>query len=127
LSVDINRLCAGKSYLIFAINGIATPSSVATAVLVAPAGSLLSVGTVARHVTCVAADTADDARSVVGLVGTVIFAMSDAAAVLAGLVLIVAEGTVEGGKFAKLVTLEFVLALWNGCGLVETRLGNASG
>ena len=65
----------------------------------------------------IAADTTDDARGVVGLVGTVILSMSDAAAVLTGLVLVVTEGTVEGGELAKLVSLELVLAFWNGGGL----------
>jgi len=37
--------------------------------------------------------------------------------VLASLVLIVAESTVEGGQFTKLVALEFVLTLGDRCGL----------
>lgn len=47
--------------------------------------------------------------------------MADLAAVLAGLVLVVTEGTVEGSKLAKLVALELILSFGNGRGLAEER------
>lgn len=58
----------------------------------------------------VTADTADNVGSVVLLLGAIIFTMTDLAAVLAGLVLIITQGTVEGSKLTELVTLELVLA-----------------
>jgi hypothetical protein len=61
----------------------------------------------------VTADTADDVGSEVLLLGTVVLAMSDLAAVLAGLVLIIAQGAVQGSKLTQLVALELVLALRN--------------
>ncbi|KAK1715567.1 uncharacterized protein BDZ83DRAFT_54194 [Colletotrichum acutatum] len=45
--------------------------------------------------------------------------MTDLATVLASLVLVVTEGTVEGSKLAKLVALELVLSFGNGRGLAE--------
>lgn len=65
----------------------------------------------------VAAHPADDIGGEVALLGTVVFAVADLAAVLTRLVLIVSKGTVEGGKFTELVTLEFVLTFWDGGGL----------
>jgi hypothetical protein len=41
--------------------------------------------------------------------------------VLASLVLIVTEGTVESSQLTKLITLEFVLAFGNGSGLEISR------
>lgn len=52
-----------------------------------------------------ATDTANDASRKVLLLRAVILAMADFAAVLAGLVLVVSEGTVKGGKLTKLVAL----------------------
>jgi hypothetical protein len=61
----------------------------------------------------VTADTADDAGRVVLLLRAVVLAVSDLAAVLARLVLIVAERSVQGSKFTQLITLQLVLALGN--------------
>jgi hypothetical protein len=41
--------------------------------------------------------------------------------VLASLVLVVAESTVEGSQLTKLVALEFVLTLGDGCGLADNQ------
>lgn len=68
----------------------------------------------------IAADSADDAGRVVGLVRAVVLAVANATAVLAGLVLVVTEGTVQSGELAKLVPLERVLALGNGGGLEKS-------
>ena len=59
--------------------------------------------------TSVPTDTADDVSSEVARLRAVVFAMADFAAILTGLVLVVAEGTVEGSELAELVALEFVL------------------
>ena len=67
--------------------------------------------TVASHVTSTAADATDDVGGEVALLGAVVLAMTDAAAVLANLVLVVAKSTVEGGELAQLVTLVVVLTL----------------
>lgn len=45
--------------------------------------------------------------------------MPDTATVLAGLVLVVAQGTVQGRQLPELVPLELVLALGNGRSLEE--------
>jgi hypothetical protein len=62
----------------------------------------------------VTADTADNASSVILLLGTVVLAMSNLSTVLACLVLVVAESSVQRSKLAQLVTLQLVLALGNG-------------
>ena len=67
--------------------------------------------------TRVTTDATDDAGSVVLLLRAVVLAMTDLATVLASLVLVVSEGTVEGGEFSELVTLEFVLTFGNRRGL----------
>lgn len=56
----------------------------------------------------------DDIGSVVTLLGAVVFPMPDFSTILAGLVLIVPERTVERSKLTKLVSLEFVLAFGDG-------------
>lgn len=60
---------------------------------------------------CVATDATDDAGSVVLSLRAVVLSVTNLTTVLTSLVLVVSKGTVEGGKFSKLVTLEFVLAL----------------
>ena len=68
--------------------------------------------------TGVAADTADDVGSVVLLLGTVVLAVTNLPAVLACLVLVVTQGSVQRSKLAQLVTLELVLTLGNGGSLI---------
>jgi len=68
-------------------------------------------------VTSLTADAADDAGREVLFLRAVVLAMTNLTAVLAGLVLVVAEGTIEGGKFTKLVALEFVLTFRDGSSL----------
>lgn len=85
--------------------------------IVAPACTSLSVGTVAGHVAGIATHTANDAGSEILLLRAVVLAVSDLAAILAGLVLIVTEGSVQSSQLTKLVTLQFVLALGNGSSL----------
>lgn len=62
----------------------------------------------------VTTDATDDTGGVVLLLRAVVLAVTDLATVLASLVLVVSEGTVEGGEFSELVALEFVLAFRNG-------------
>jgi hypothetical protein len=81
-----------------------------TSVVVAPVRTALTIGTVTSHVACVTADTANDASSEVLCLRAVELAMSDLATVLASLVFVVTQGTVESGKFTELVALELVLA-----------------
>jgi hypothetical protein len=104
-----------KTYLIFAINSIAT--SVADAAcssvrrtIITPAGTSLPVRTVPGHVTSVATDTANDVSCVVLSLRAIPFAVPNLATVLASLVLIVTKSSVQGSKLSKLVALEFVLA-----------------
>lgn len=106
----------GNAYLVLTIDCVATTNSTgraATRAVVAPAGTSLSVRTIASHVAGVTTDAADDAGSVVLALGAIVLAMTNLATVLAGLVLVVSQGTVEGGKFSQLVTLELVLSLRN--------------
>lgn len=67
--------------------------------------------------TSLTTDATDDAGSEVLLLWTVVLAMTNLSAVLTGLVLVVTKGTVEGGKLAELVALEFVLAFRDGSSL----------
>lgn len=62
----------------------------------------------------VATDTTDDVGSEVALLWTIVLAMADLTAILACLVLIVAQGTVQRGKFTKLIPLELVLPFRDG-------------
>ena len=82
----------------------------AEAVVVAPRLSDLAIRAITSHVTRLATNTADDARGEVLLLRAIILAVTNFTTVLTGLVLVVAEGTVERGKLAQLVTLELVLA-----------------
>jgi hypothetical protein len=61
-------------------------------------------------VACVTTDTADDASSVVLSLRAVVLAVANLATVLASLVLVISEGTVECGEFSQLVALELILA-----------------
>jgi hypothetical protein len=72
-------------------------------------------------------NTANDARSEVLLLGTVVLAMTDLATVLAGLVLVVTEGTVKGSKLTELVSLEFVLAFGDRGGLQHVNVVSEKG
>jgi hypothetical protein len=105
--------------LVLAVDAIlnGTTSAHATLTDLAVASTTHTVWTVAGHVAGVATDTADDVGGEVASVGAVVFAVSNFATVLAGLVLVVAEGAVQGGQFAKLITLELILAFGDGCGL----------
>jgi hypothetical protein len=80
---------------------------------VAPVGAASTFGTVARKVTSISADTADNTGGEVFGVRAVVLAVADLAAVLAGLVFVVTESTVERGELAQLVPLELVLAFGN--------------
>lgn len=85
--------------------------------IIAPACTSLSVGTVASHVAGIATHAANDTSGEVLLLRAVVLAVADLAAILAGLVLIVTEGSVQSSQLTKLVTLQFVLALGNGSSL----------
>jgi hypothetical protein len=64
--------------------------------------------------TSVATDTANNVGSEVLGVRAVVLAVTNFAAVLASLVLVVTKGTVERGEFTQLVPLELVLAFGDG-------------
>lgn len=118
------------AYLVFTINCIASANSASCRTAsksarapsrsrrsIAPIGATLSVWAVSRHVTSVATDSADDVCGEVALLGAVILPVADLTTVLAGLVLIITESTVEGCKLAQLVALKLVLAFRNGSSL----------
>jgi hypothetical protein len=65
-----------------------------------------------------AANTTDDVSSEVPLLRTIVFAVAHTAAILADLVFVIAEGTVESCKFAKLIAFMIVLTLWSGRSLL---------
>lgn len=77
--------------------------------------------TVTSHVTHVTAVSADDVGGKVSLFRTVPFTMSELAAVLAGLVLVIAKSTVEHGEFSKLLSLVIVLLVRSRSGLVDAE------
>jgi hypothetical protein len=64
--------------------------------------------------TSVATDTANNVGSEVLSVRAVVLAVTNFAAVLASLVLVVTKGTIERGEFTQLVSLELVLAFGDG-------------
>lgn len=59
---------------------------------------------------CITTNTTDDASSVILSLRAVVLAVTNLATVLASLVLVISEGTVESGEFSELVALELVLA-----------------
>lgn len=65
----------------------------------------------------VATHSADDAGSEVLLLGAVVLAVSYLATVLASLVFIVTQSSVQSSELSELVTLQFVLALGDGSSL----------
>jgi hypothetical protein len=108
------------THLVLAVDGISAPDAAsrsATRAIVAPASASLSVWAVTSHVTSIAADATDDVGSVVLLFRAVPLAMANLATILASLVLIITEGSVQRRKLAELVALELVLALGNGSSL----------
>ena len=115
----------GFPYLVLLVHDLTTTTAASTktasgtegGAIVTPAGTPLSVGTIPGHMTGIATDTTDDVCRVILLLGAVVLPVADLAAVLAGLVLVVAEGTVERSELTKLVTLELVLAFGYGGGL----------
>lgn len=118
----------GPTYLVLAIHSIATAADSGEAsascarathgAVVAPASAPLPVRAITSHMAGVTTDTADDVGREVLLLRTVVLAMTDLAAVLACLVLVVTQGTVQGSKLTQLVTLELVLAFRNRCSLM---------
>lgn len=85
--------------------------------IIAPACTSLSIGTVTGHVACVATHSADDAGSKVLLLRAIVLAVSYLATILASLVFIITQGSVQSSELTELVTLQFVLALGNGSSL----------
>ena len=79
-----------------------------------PIGTTHTVRAVARHVSGVATHAADDVGCEVASLRAIVFTVADFATILAGLILVVTKGTIQGGKLAKLVALKFVLAFGDG-------------
>lgn len=65
--------------------------------------------TVTSHMTGATTDTADNVRCEITLLGTVVLAVTNAAAVLANLVLVIAKRTVKRGEFTELIALVVIL------------------
>lgn len=63
--------------------------------------------------TCISTDATDDVGGEVALFWTIILSVTDLTAVLASLIFVVSESTVECCKLTKLVALELVLAFRN--------------
>jgi hypothetical protein len=72
----------------------------------------------------VATDATNDVGGKVLGVRAVVLAVTNLAAVLAGLVFIVTKGTVKRSKFTQLVSLELVLAFGDGGGLCRNQYAN---
>jgi hypothetical protein len=115
------------TYLILAIDSIAatiadTTSRMSTWTIVAPAGTSRPLWTITGHMPCVATDTADDVGSEVLALRAIVLAVTNLTAVLASLIFVVSQGSVERSELAKLVTLELVLTLRNRSSLVSILL-----
>jgi hypothetical protein len=95
----------GKTHLVLSVNSISSTNATScragwtTRTVVPPVCTTLSIGTISCHVTSIATDTTNDISGEVTLLGTVVFAMTNLTTVLASLVLVVSEGTVESGEF----------------------------
>lgn len=89
------------------------PSTRSTRSIVAPVLASLSVGTVASHVTCITANTTNDAGGEILLLRTVVFAMTDLTTVLACLIFVITECAVQSGQLAQLVAFQLVLTFGN--------------
>ena len=110
----------GETYLVLAIGSIAgTNAGRSASTIVAPTGTLLPVWTIPCHVAGIATHATDDVGCVVLLLRTVVLAMPDLSTVLASLVLVVTEGTVQSSELSELITLEFVLAFGDGGSLLQ--------
>lgn len=122
----LGRAAAKLSHegFVLAIHAITTtnPSAGAGTIAVAPTSAALAVGTITSHVTSVTADTTDDVGCEVALFGTIVLAVTDLTAVLASLVLIVTQGTVESSQLTQLVALELVLAFGDRSSLESVSL-----
>jgi len=126
------------AYLIFSVNSIASPNTPSCScgargtsrTVVAPVGTTLSatsqhshlstvaaisipIGAISGHMSCISTDATDDVGREVALLWTIVLSVTNLTAVLASLVLVVSERTVECCKLTKLVALEFVLAFRN--------------
>lgn len=64
--------------------------------------------------TCIATDSTDDVGCEIACLRTVVLAVPDLTAILAGLILVIAKCAVESSELTKLVALELVLAFGNG-------------
>ena len=126
------------AYLIFSVNSIASTDTTscrrrargASRTVVAPIGTTLSatsqqfhlsavaaisipIGAISGHMTCVSTDATDNVGCEVALFWTIVLSVTNLTAVLASLILIVSESTVECCKLTKLIALELVLAFRN--------------
>ena len=115
------------TYLVFTVDDIAATNTASRGLdraVIAPARATLSVRTITSHVASVAADAADNVGRVILLLRAVILSVSNLAAVLARLILVVTQGSVQGCKLTQLVPLELVLALRNRSSLAHVRSGD---
>lgn len=117
------------AYLVLAVNDISTadaPSSrpCSTRTIIAPTGTALPIWTIASHMSSVATHTTYDVGGEVLLLGTIILAMADLSAVLARLVLVVTQGSVERRQFSELIPLQFVLAFGDRGSLCIVSIGH---
>lgn len=70
-----------------------------------------------------AANTTNDVSSEVPLLRTIVFAMTHTATILADLIFVIAEGTVESREFTKLIAFMIILAFW-GRGSLKNYFNN---
>jgi hypothetical protein len=82
---------------------------------------------ITSHVTSATTNTTDDVSSEVTLFRAVVFAVTDSTAVLANLVFIVSECSIQSSKFAELIAFVIVLTFGSGCSLNMFSIGLPSG
>jgi hypothetical protein len=76
-----------------------------------------TIGTIACKVASVAADSTNNVSSEVLGLRAIVFPMADLSAVLASLVFVIAQSSVQRSKLTELVAFERVVALWDRCSL----------
>lgn len=81
---------------------------------------------ISSHVPGATADTADNVRSKIALLRAIIFTVPEATTVLADLIFVVAQCSVERSQFAELVPLVVVLSFGRRCRLGEYENGQGN-
>jgi hypothetical protein len=119
------HLCHERIQLIFSAANLGCVAIDTATVIIAPFLASFTVGAIASHMPGLSADSANDTSSVVLFLRAIVFAVTNLTAILAGLVFVVTQRSVESSEFTKLVALKLVLTLRNGGSLYVIRICGA--